>query len=503
MSKEILKRRRLYEDCKRRALRAADADSALAWLYAAASAGAIFPFGQLSDPELEKAVEAIAASLPRPDLGATLGGTAYLTSVIIDHGGHTELMLSWLPVTSPPQTVISSEWQDSNEVGITKIAMVRSFADVHLCPQDLTPLNKVKWISEKLAAARPAKAILYMHPGDVISMCAAMAYRIWSSAKIYFCDLSEHTFNVGAYSADHVIESRPAGVTLAANYRGVPPEKISLVPLTARARPASRDTAEVPEGLSCSLTVSSMYKLLPDGSWHFGWVIGELLRSEPNHCHVVVGDFEENEREKLLREVPDDVRTRLLWTGPVSNIEPYLRRADFMIDSFPFTGGIVKLEAMRTGLPMVAIANEPLSVVGDTGALPEDYKFVARSNEEVLSMSRSLVGDAKLRQVLGDMLKASFEQRFSEPAVRAALEEALGPNPRGQGPVPPVALPDAEYMTRITQSAIPADEWFNFISATLGYEPQSSPVSRLARRAMNSARYRAGKAAGLLLRSRI
>ncbi|MDR9768892.1 hypothetical protein [Acetomicrobium sp.] len=114
----------------------------------------------------------------------------------------------------------------------------------------------------------------------------------------------------------------------------------------------------IPESATVSVSIGSFSKVLNDPELDYFRTIGTILRMFPNHYHLFVTKPPAPEiLEKYLPE-DQDIRKRLMVIGPFSNLEPIYGVADFLIETFPQIGGMVKAEAMACKLPIVAFLNK-------------------------------------------------------------------------------------------------------------------------------------------------
>ncbi|HEY0003255.1 MAG TPA: hypothetical protein VGB17_00495, partial [Pyrinomonadaceae bacterium] len=274
--------------------------------------------------------------------------------------------------------------------------------------------------------------VLHINPDDVFSLCAALMLRHTTGARIVFFNHADDGFSAGLSLADRVIEFREASALFSRFVKKIEPRKLWIVPLTSRLRPraAKMKRAEfgIPEGCTVSLTVAQLYKLLPDGHWNYGQTIKALLEREPDHYHILIGPGPEEIKKRLLdnfQSSSPEVASRFIRLEGQSEIAPFLMLADFLIESFPRMGGILRIDAMRHGLPIVAVRNTALNIFSETGALPADYPLVALSNEDVVRYSRILINDSSSRQLYGAQLLSHYQSHFSANVVSDALREAL------------------------------------------------------------------------------
>lgn len=466
-----------YDAAKAKGLAAADADEALYWFCVAATVAWLHHFDRWCDPELDAALDALAAGLrPAPPAVEPEGDKlVHLTSTTLDGGGHVEVLLLWCELVG--SAVVSTEWDDPARA--RHKGLIAPALPVHRCPHGLRPSARALWIFDKLVEARPRRLVLHLNPNDVLALAACLLYRRASGAELIFYDHADTYFWLGAAAADRLIEYRPVGAAVARLRRGVAPERISFVPPTSRSRHSAevaRDALGVPGGATVSLTVAAYYKTRPDGHWDYARTISRILDAEPRHHHLLVGHGPPADDE-ALREGLSSERAHLL--GKRTDVDALLRAADFAIESFPMMGSLFRLDALREGRPVVAVSHPAWPLIFDTGAFPRGYPFVASSNEEVERMSAALINDAALRAETGARLRAHFEEHFSHGAVARALGEALGGRPYAGAPAGPLAYDPARFTHLLNPARLNALEVEVMVGANLGYAPPLGLAGRV------------------------
>lgn len=476
MSTEIRRRTTGYLTAKQKALRSVDADEVLFWTCVAATSAWRNPFGRWHDPELDSRLRNTASQLDvRPDkLSTNPSGIAHITSTIADGGGHMETLLLWCENIGGE--IISSQWEESAKISDPSLQQLKSRA--YLCPIALRPAQKAKWIVEKLIERQPQRVLLHINPNDVVALAAAVKYREISGAEIFFYDHVDTSYWLGSSLVDRVIEIRPSGATIAREFREVPESKIGHVPLTSRTRHSpsvTRTELELPDSSTVSLTVAAYYKMRPDGHWNFAQTINRILDNNPNHYHLVVGHGSAKDGE-MIRSALARQQVRVL--GRRSDVDALLRISDFVIESFPLMGGLFRLDAMREGVPLVAIAHPQWPQVFDMGVFPPGYPLVASTNEEVAKLSEAMIADASSRQNLGGILRDYYETNFSAAAISQAMRGALTGKPMAI-PASPASVDQEWFALMLNPEQSDYQAIVNWVSANLHYSPPLSFSERL------------------------
>jgi len=468
MSIEIKRRAAAYDKAKQKGLRSHNTDEALFWLCVAATSAWRYPFDRWCDPEIDDALRRLASHLEAGNerIQPEPGKLVHLTSYLGEGGGQVEAILLWCEQVGGD--VISSEWESSDQVLPKNLSVLKQH--FYLCPSELGPEQRVEWLFQKLRVLRPAKTVLHIKPNDVVSLTASLMYRNASAAKICFYDHIDSIYWLGSTLVDSVIEIRPVGAVIARTLRRIAPAKISLAPLTSRARNSpdvTRYSLGIPSPATVSLTVAAYYKMTPDGHWDYAETINRLLDRNPGHYHIVVGDGTAADERLLFRKLKRD---RVCLLGKRTDIDALVRASDFVIESFPLMGGLFRLDTMREGKPIVAVVHPRWPAIFDTGVFPDGYPLVARSNEEVERYSKSMIENAEWRDELGRCLKNHYVQNFSETAVTRAMKEALLGRPF-EIPDWPLVYDANWFSLMLNPSRCDIQGIVNWVAARLCYAP--------------------------------
>jgi glycosyltransferase involved in cell wall biosynthesis len=441
------RRRAVYRSLTERARRRSqdgDFDECLLSAYAAAQAAYLHHFGIWSDPDLDALLAEIAPTMagdldaPRPRGGNGSGPRiVHLVSVLRDTGGHTQVVRQWAEAMRPlcaDQAIVSSELEDSTRLGPSaRSALAGTMSEIRLCPRRVSGAERVRWTAARLVELCPDHVVLHVDPADAYAITALQAARTRIAMRPIFFTHADHVFNLGADLAERVVLHRELGAQYSYWYRGIPPDRMRIVPLVsngARARPVDRGSLGIPKQATVSISVGSYYKFMPDAHWNYGAILARLLEAEPEHHHVMVGEGRERHRRGLVRSISsgqNDASERVHWLGQRTDLDALFAASDFLIDSAPLPGGLVKIQAMASGLPMVAV-HHPVYPLWRTGALDDDYPLAASSGEDVVALSRRLIHDPGLRSRVARSLVERHAQRFSPPVLTAALGRLLGPD---------------------------------------------------------------------------
>jgi phosphatidyl-myo-inositol dimannoside synthase len=222
------------------------------------------------------------------------------------------------------------------------------------------------------------------------------------------------------YTATHLIKTQ-----------GLDPAKVTLLPLCLdpgfrNCTPGQRQKSA--PSSSQILTVGRLLHSEPGkGVDTVIQALRHVIQAVPDARYVVVGDGDERPRlEELAKE--NGVGRRVMFLGHLNESElreRYLEADVFAMPSRQEGFGIVFLEAMSFGKPVVAAAfggTPDIVVDGQTGFLVE-YGNVRMVADRLIQLLR----DADLRKRMGDSGRERVETNYTFAEFRGRLSSLLGP----------------------------------------------------------------------------
>jgi polysaccharide biosynthesis protein PslH len=140
-----------------------------------------------------------------------------------------------------------------------------------------------------------------------------------------------------------------------------------------------------------------------------------IWQQQPEATLTIVGSKPPKSLQLLARD------PRVEVTGYVSDMRPYIRRAEIMLSPMVYSVGIQNkvLEAMALGVPVVISAQ----AAGALGARPGRDLLVAGSTQEFADATLHLMNDASLRTSLGQFGRAYVEQHHDWHVLTSKLVE--------------------------------------------------------------------------------
>lgn len=388
------------------------------------------PFSLWSDAELEGKLRDLGA-LARAGIPSTKPTSpralAFVASTLYDMGGHSETLRIWselLREEFPRQAVILTGGLNLEHRFPHLEARLREKGlEIVRMDHRQAFTARLRALLEMLAGGGYVCALFFIHPDDALA--AAAAYGCSGNPPAVFFNHADIDFWLGTSCCERYVDYRSLGAAHSVKARGV--RSTRVIPLTSDLRRSSdiREAYGIPRDATLSLSLGSFWKSILDPDLCYFRAVSRVLERYPNHYHIFVTN--PPDAETMVRMLPMDgsVSRRFTVTGPHVDVRPFYSSADFLIETFPLVGGMVRVEAMALGLPVVGFENREQPLYSSTDALEPSYPFTASDEESVERLSSAFIEDASLRSSCGAMLQERFERMFSPAVVRGKLSRLL------------------------------------------------------------------------------
>lgn len=398
-----------------RVLRAATMAATYAWLA---------PVGLLSDIRLERAVvHAVRGSgVVTVDGDRREGRVLHVLTEAYAVGGHTRLAWRWMDRDGRTSDVVLTN--QGGPVPDRLRASVRAnggrLHELRTTAPDL--LDRARLLRQHMD--RTDLVVLHVHPNDAVALAAVNLPG--PRPPVVYENHADHAFWLGVAGADLLCDLRPQTRVLDVGLRGVPEDRIAVLPLPVDELPSPsggalrRALGMGPEAV-VALTVTSDWKTA--AAWGRGMhdVVEQVLHSSPELCVVLVGAVLNEDWVRLEERHPG----RVLPVGTVPDPAPYFALADLYLDSYPAHSSTSALEAAVLGLPVVTLADLPeddLAHIFQAGSPGLAGLPRAATTDEFATTVRRLALDPVLRREVGEDARASVLAVHDGPGWRAQLE---------------------------------------------------------------------------------
>jgi hypothetical protein len=398
-----------------RVLRAAMLAGRYAWLA---------PIDLLSDLRLERAVvHAVRGSgSVAVDGNRRSGRVLHVLSEALSIGGHTRLAWRWIS-----RDVRTSDLVLTNQQGPVPDRLVEtvraSGGELHeLAPTHPELLDRARALRRHMDQADVV--VLHVHPYDAVALAAVNLPG--TRPPVVYENHADLSFWLGVGSADVLCDWRADARTLDVGLRGVPDERIGVLPMPMEAMEsgsgdALRRQLGIRDDAVVALTVADDWKVA--ASWGRGMhhVVDKVLHWSPKLAVVLVGVTPNADWGRLAKRYPG----RVFSVGKVLDTAPFYALADIYLESYPTRAGTTPLEAAMVGLPVLGLADiaegTPAHIF-QTGSPGLAGRPVETEVGQFAVAVRRLAVDAALRRSVGDATRAAVVAEHDGAGWLAHLE---------------------------------------------------------------------------------
>lgn len=394
--------------------------------------------GIFSSPRLESACEQISKQLVldskhRPEIGLH-GKTGLLLSSIHEAGGHSRLAERWIEQDTQRDYVLILIRQDQypipesihhlNEAGRLQILRLDQIAT----SQGDRALTLRHLVSQLDAV------VLLPHPDDPLPSIALTACKAMPTTLLV--DHASHTFWLGAGIAHLVIPLLESNARICHQRRGIPEERLSLLPLPLRNPDTQispiqaatiRTELAIPDDAIVLLSSGWPYKFRPMAGTESLYDLLLPLMQANTKLHLIVAGptTAENCWENLCKQCGGQIH--LLGKVNESRLNTLFSASDIYLDSAPFPSGLAILDAIMAGLPAIKYAPQKMRDCGislDCDDIPaETYIFNdAAHYRQALS---DLIESEIKRQELAARMQGYLLKNHDTAAFLAGIELAF------------------------------------------------------------------------------
>ncbi|MEZ4744509.1 MAG: glycosyltransferase [Calditrichia bacterium] len=388
--------------------------------------------GKFADDELEKMLSDCAKGIQKSNAtphfeseNAEQTDVLVLATTIAHMGGHSEMIRQWIRILTgdgQKTAFFSTEMIHSQ---FTKAEMCELVGDKNCVEYASKPtfVGRFHELHAFVQRVQPKLIVLVINPQDTISVAVCNLFK--GKIPIIFVNHADHLFWLGSRVADTVVEFRRLGAYYSRKYRGV--NSACLIPLTSQLeykpgekksnRTQLEELYDIPKKSTLSLSVTTTYKIL-GSAWSYCDSIVKLLRQNREHHHLLVVSSGKEQFDKYIKG--SGVEDRFHISNLQKNLVPYYQSADFLIEGFPFKGGMVRNDAFKIGLPTIVIDFPQSQENTEIQGLPEGYPVVS-NEQELLELATQFICEPKLRNQFGKQVNALYKTHFSESRVRRLI----------------------------------------------------------------------------------
>jgi hypothetical protein len=275
-------------------------------------------------------------------------------------------------------------------------------------------------LNEIVQKVKPMHFFFYSYPTDVVGTTVMAAYK--ELMKRYLINLTDHAFWLGENMIDVCIEFRNIGAQISDIYRGIPKDKMIMIPyypIVDEKEEFLGFPFEVKQNQKVIFSGGSLYKTLGDDNKYYKMVSG-ILEKYPDVIFWYAGIGDRRQMDKIIERYPG----RAFITEERSDLFQVLKHCYFYLSTYPMPGGLMFQYAVRAGKVPVTLKYDDLI----DGALlnQSELNIEFDTLEEVYNEIDRLFRDEDYNASKGESLKDAVisEGTFNEEIAKLLNGEA-------------------------------------------------------------------------------
>lgn len=286
---------------------------------------------------------------------------------------------------------------------ILKELSVYPKATILFAPKGLERTDRIKWLVKHILEYGASKAFLHLSPWDVVGVA------VWNALKPitrYQINLTDHAFWIGINCIDYVLEFREYGCNLSMLHRGIPKEKLLMMPYYPVESPFEfQGLPDVDEGKVKLFSGGSFYKIYGENGVFFT-LIKYILNNNPNTVLYFAGDGVRAPFEAFIKDNKFD--DRIFLVGNRKDISEIFKNTDIYIGTYPFCGGLMSQFAGFYAKPLVAYTDAKFQCNDVEELFPklnDNIQLTRKNIKHFLDEVQLLIESKDYRESVGRKLK--------------------------------------------------------------------------------------------------
>lgn len=305
-----------------------------------------------SDEDLENLLKSISeAVLPKVNSFSPIKGKVVFYDVFaLDNRGLTQQYIRALKNLDLELLFIF----EGNDLSHSKkiVDEISSYpkAEFFVVDHNLTRLDKMMLIFNKVVSFRPEKAFLHLYPSSAV---AVSVWNVLSSVIRYQVNLTDHAFWLGSKCINYSLEFRNYGKTVSLEKRGLLPSQLLFQPFypITDCKPFIGFPPQIKEDSIKIFTGGAFYKMYGKSGLFFE-LIKILLAIDTKVVLLIAGGGD-------VKPINDFIDTynfedRIFILGSRSDITHVFENSDIYLSTYPLTGGLMGQYAAICSKPILS-----------------------------------------------------------------------------------------------------------------------------------------------------
>jgi len=352
----------------------------------------------------------------------------YITGALYTKGGHTREIEDWIKTTySDKKNIIllSSPTRNSN---LQQLENLKAQNIEVLYTQETGLVERIKWLQQKLFELAPQAVIVSTTPTDLVSLATLQPELL---NKLYWNLSIDSGVSIGVHLAPitKIIVKRPYFYFLLRDQLQL--KNLAYIPFNRPDVIGKREqyvsTAADKKIITASCT-SACYKIESEYKYRFVEVVPNILKiTGGKHFHY--GDISQNGLARIYENMDRLGVSRQNFVRV--NYVPSLAKAliednvDILLQTFPFGGGLVTIEALQAG-KMIINQKNYATYLNNLSDFCYKNAFSWKAPQDLYDYLRNLSREEIIRQ--SRLSRHTYEQEHDSNHLRAvgAIENMTG-----------------------------------------------------------------------------
>lgn len=357
-----------------------------------------------TDEELENLLTQISFALlndSRENFTPISGRVLFYDVFALDNRGLTQQYLRALIAWQVEILFVFDGNDLSNSNKILEEIKAYPKAELFAVDTNLSRVDRIKVIHNKISEYKPEKAFLHLHPSSVV------AVSVWNSLEEvtrYQVNLTDHAFWLGTKCIDFNLEFRNYGCTVSYEKRNLSKDQSLIQPFypIVECKPFIGLPLEITEKSIKIFTGGAYYKMYGK-SGKFFELLEILLSTDVNVVILIAGSGDDAPLKEFINSNNFDKRIFILGSRP--DITHVFEKCDIYLCTYPLTGGLMGQYAAVCSKPILAYTSPDIPCNFSEGFVgwnaSSDYKITHTEIDSFTEEAKLLIKSKIYRERKG------------------------------------------------------------------------------------------------------